>query len=246
MFKKSIVFLLVFSAFVGSIGAQVRPGLKMGYNLSGVIAEDNIGRNKDQSGNPDNFNLKSGFQLGLVADCPLGDSWAIQPGVRFAMIGFNDKYKANLEELRKFNLFYLQIPVYAQYKLNIAEETNLLFQAGPYAGFGLFGRQVRYRNGSSQELSDNDKKINFGNNPSDRQNASDDLVRLDYGVGAGVGIEFFRFQFLFNYDVGLNDMLFAKRPQNAHYNVNMRNQCFSVTLAVIFGRRDPLQRMRDF
>ena len=259
MLKRNIIFLFAVIAVTGTMNAQVRPGLKMGYNLGGVMAEyrgsyvarpatetepemsleEALAKRKATAGDPRNFHLKSGFQAGLIVDCPINDAFAIQPGARFAMQGFNDKYTSNGDVIRKFSLFYLQFPVYAQYKVNIAEETHLLLQAGPYAGFGLFGRQSFNRKGKSQELTDSQKKITSGDGK-DIQNV------FDYGVGAGVGIEFYRFQLIANYDFGLNQTTFNKKDaKSAAYHVDMRNHNFSVTLAVIFGRRDPLQKQKD-
>jgi len=242
--KRNIILLFAFMAIAGSAKAQVRPGLKLGYNLAGMMAEYRGDRNpvdlKNTAGDPSNFHMKSGFQAGLIADWPINDVFAIQPGARFTMQGFTDKYISNGEAIRKFSLFYVQVPVYAQYRLNVAEEINVLFQAGPYAGVGLFGRQSFTRKGKSQSLSDSQKKISFGTG------TSDDIYAIDYGVSAGVGIEFYRFQFVVAYDFGLNTPNFYKRDaKSATYNVDIRNHNLSVTLTVIFGRRDPLQNQKD-
>jgi hypothetical protein len=115
----------------------------------------------------------------------------------------------------------------------------VLFQAGPYAGMGLFGRQSFNRKGKSQDLSDAQKKITFGS-------GNDIQKEFDFGIGAGVGIEFTRFQLMLNYDFGLAKPTFYKKDaKSATYHVDMRNHNFSVTLAVIFGRRDPLQNQKD-
>ena len=241
MLNRYFILSFVLVMIAGSVSAQVRPGVKLGYNLSGVIANytgipDN---NKPEvAGYPDNFHLKSGFQIGMIADCPINDAFAIQPGARFAMQGFNDKYTSNGDVIRRFSLYYLQIPVYAQYKINVAEETNLLFQAGPYAGFGLFGRQSYNRKGKSQDLSDAQKKITFGS-------GNDIQKSFDWGLGAGVGIEFYRFQLMFAYDYGLNKAAFQKDAKSGKYHIDMQNHNFSMTLAVIFGRRDPLHNQKD-
>ena len=239
MLKRYFILLFVFAAIAGSVSAQVRPGIKLGYNLGGVMADfTNPGDQKkpDVAGYPDNFRMKSGFQIGMIADCPVSDVFAIQPGARFAMQGFNDKYTSNGKSIRQFSLFYLQVPIYAQYRMNIAEETNLLFQAGPYAGFGLFGRQAYSRKGKSVDLNDAQKKKTFGKN-------NDIQDSFDYGISAGVGIEFYRFQILAAYDFGLNKSTLKmdnSRTNSGTYHIDMRNHNFSVTLAVIFGRRDPL------
>ena len=243
MLKRNMILLFAFVAITVSIHAQVRPGIKVGYNFSGVMADylgDKTSEDlKKTAGDPGNFHMKSGFQAGIIADCPISDVLAIQPGAKFSMQGFSDKYTSNGDVVRAFSLYYLQVPVNVQYRLNVYEETNLLFQAGPYAGFGLFGRQSFNRKGKSQSLSDSQKKITFGSG-NDIQNS------FDYGVGAGVGIEFFRFQLMLNYDFGLNQPTFYKKDaKSATYHVDMRNHNFSVTFAVIFGRRDPLQNQKD-
>jgi hypothetical protein len=190
-----------------------------------------------EAGYPDNFRLKSGFQIGLIADCPIGNAFAIQPGARFSMQGFTDEYKNVYSNIRSFSLFYLQVPVYVQYRLNIAEEINMLFQTGPYGSIGLFGRQSWSRRGKTQEFNDDkQKKITFGNGT-----AEDIHKAFDCGVSAGVGIEFVRFQFMLNYDFGLSKATFDKKnAKSTTYLVDMRNHNFSATLAVIFGRIDPL------
>jgi len=244
MLKRKWFFLLACMAIAGTVTAQVRPGIRLGYNLGGVMADYRGDKNpedlKNIAGDPGNFHMKSGFQGGLFADWPINNALAIQPGARLTMQGFTDKYTSNGEVIRKFSLFYLQVPVYAQYRLNVAEDVYLLFQAGPYAGVGLFGRQSFTRKGKSQNLNDSQKKISFGNG------TRDDIPSFDYGIGAGVGIEFFRFQFLVAYDFGLNTPTFYKKDaKSATYNVDIRNHNLSVTLAFIFGRRDPLQNQKD-
>jgi hypothetical protein len=244
-----MILLFALAAIAGSINAQVRPGIKLGYNLGGVMA-NYLGDNSPEilkitAGDPGNFRMKSGFQAGLIADCPLSDVFAIQPGVRFAMQGFSDRYRSGAtngpEVTRNFSLYSVQVPVYVQYRWKVYEETNVLFQAGPYASFGLFGRQAI--NSSKTKLGSGDdkyKKITFGNG------TSYDIQKLiDYGISAGAGIEFHRFQLVVAYDYGINQSTFKKDAKSGKYNVDMRTHNFSVSLAFVFGRRDPLQNQKD-
>ena len=241
MMKREFIILVALTVLSCSISAQLRPGIKAGYNFGGVMATALKSVKTDEAGNPDNFHLRSGFHAGMIADWPINNTLAIQPGIRFAMQGFSDEYKNVYSNIRTFSLYYVQIPVYAQYRLNVAEEVNLLFQAGPYASVGLFGRQSWTRNGKSKELNDNQKKIKFGGDPSDGIDKS-----FDYGISAGVGIELFMFQFMLNYDFGLQKSTFNKKISSAIYNIkDMRSHTFSATVAVIFGRRDPLHNEKD-
>jgi len=250
MLKRNIVLLIAFASFACSVNAQVRPGIKLGYNLSGVMA-DYTGNPDDlkntAAGYPDNFKMKSGFQAGMIADCPINDVFSIQPGARFSMQGFVDKHTSSPtgsssgnKNTRKHSLFYLQVPVYAQYRWNVYEETNVLFQAGPYVGFGLFGRLSYIKNGKQQSLDDKYKKTTFGNGT-----GKDIQKAVDYGFGVGAGVEFYRFQLMLAYDYGFCKMPFQKQYSNGKYNIDMNNHNFSVTLGIIFGRRDPLHNQKD-
>ena len=237
MLRRNIILLFFVFAILSSVEAQVRPGVKLGLNFNNVIG-DYIGTDQrsDKSGDPDNFHLIQGFQVGLILDCPINETIAIQPGAKFVSRGFNDKYTSNGKVERKFTLYYLQVPVNVQYRLNVGEQMNVLFQAGPYGGYGLFGRQKYTRKGKSQDLSDSSKKITFGNG------TADDIYKaFDYGVGAGVGFEFYNFQIMAEYELGLYKMTFNKSIPSAKYNVHMQNHGFSFTLAYVFGKKDPLQ-----
>ena len=244
MLKRKFFFWLIFIAIAGSVSAQVRPGLKMGYNLSGALAKlpDGVDKSLYVTGNPDNFHIRSGFQAGMFADCPVNTTISIQPGARFTLQGFTEKYKRGAptgpEAIRRFSLYYLQVPVYVQYRLNVAEDTHVLFQAGPYGAVGLFGRQSYHTGGKTPTgFGDKNKKIVFD---------EDFDHRFDYGIGAGVGIEYVRFQLMVNYDFGINQSTFYKKEAySGNMHVDMRNHNFSVTLGVVFGRRDPLQNQKD-
>ena len=209
MLKKFFILLFVFAAIADSVNSQARFGLKMGYNYSGVIADyagvyvpGLTGRPSPDhpfaAGFPDNFKMKSGVQAGFIVDLPMNDIIAIQPGAKFTMMGFIDEHKPNQSVYkRRFSLYYLQVPINVQYRMNIAEDTNLLFQSGPYIGFGLFGRQsLTTSAANAPNLGDPQKKITFGNKK--------DIGAVDFGIGAGFGIEYYRFQLMVGYDFGLN------------------------------------------
>ncbi len=224
MIKRTIVLVLSVLATINSVEAQVRPGVKAGYNLSNVFAKD------AKTGDKYSYNMKSGFQFGAFVDYSLGERLSIQPGAQFATQGFVDKYTDNGSFIRKFSLYYLQIPVNVQYKLPLGG-IDMVFQAGPYFGYGLSGRQKVWKNDVKQELSDERKKISIGGNSSDNlQNA------IDYGIGAAVGIEFVNIQFLVGYNVGLHDLTFKKSTGKA-YNNDMKNNGLTFTAAYVFGKK---------
>ena len=233
MMKRNIMLLITAFVMSGLVEAQVRFGIKTGYNFNGVIA-DYVGAGQsgtNKAGNPDNFHFKPGFQIGVLGDWMLNETLAVQPGLRFTMQGFVDEYTSGSNIERKFSLYYLQLPVNAQYKFS-AGPVNIVAQAGPYLGYGLFARQSYFKKGASKNLSDEDKKIKFGNG------SADDIWKaFDYGVGAGVGVEYGGLQLMVEYGLGLNKMTFNKNMKSAYYKINMQNTGLSITLAYIFGKK---------
>ncbi len=235
MLKNNVFFFLLAFLMIGSLEAQVRPGIKTGFNLTGVSA-DYIGTSTlsgDKAGDPDNFHMKGGFQIGMVVDWTINEWFTIQPGARFTMQGFKDEYQNNGNFLRKFSLYYFQVPIYAQYKYNLGH-VNLIGQAGPYLGYGLFGRQKYSKNSQSKSLDDSYKKIDFGNG------SGDDIHNaFDYGVGVGVGAEFGALQLMVAYEFGLYKATFDKKAYSGDYKLHMQNNGLSITLAFIFGKKFP-------
>lgn len=189
--KKGItcVFLLILLGFTSTSVAQVRFGVKGGLNISSLTSYDKVFRNKDLSEIIDikiDNNKKLGFNMGIFAqiEVPYTDFF-IQPEVLFTNIGskVEEKYNTVIDGIslshkdkHTMNLNYLQMPIYAGYKLNMGA-ANFIFGAGPYFSYALWG---------SDDIFDNKE---FG--------------RFDAGLSAMVGIELDSYQISFGYDLGL-------------------------------------------
>ncbi len=238
MFKK-VVLLFVVMLFAVSVHAQFKAGIRAGYNLSGIYNVSGNGTNGSAvTGNPappePDWGMISGFQVGAAFEIPLKHSLYLQPAAVFSRQGFKDEYASNGDIKRVFSLYYLQIPVNLQYKLDVGV-VKVLFQAGPYVQYGLFGRQKYYKKDVSQDLADKYKKITMGSDSKDYLSP-----RIDYGVGAGVGVQFAQLQLMAGYNLGLGTTTFKMDAKSRKYDMDMKNSSFVITLTYLFGRDDVL------
>ena len=160
---KSFLFVAAIMVAVGA-NAQFAIGLKAGLNLSTVTGE---GISEGIS-----VDSKIGYKIGPTAEIGLGPTMAIQAGALLSLKGSKDS-DAN----------YLEVPVCFAIKFPIAIDTKIYVNAGPYFGYGLFGKT----------------KTIFG----ETFDTFDRIEKIDYGATIGAGMEVLKFNFGLNYDLGL-------------------------------------------
>lgn len=161
-----ITFTICFLCLVGFLSAQNRIGPKLGLNLSTLtLKSDGI-----------SLETKSrvGFHFGMVAEVPVNENLAIQPGILFSQKG--SKY--DLYESPNISLNYLEVPVNLMYKFPINSLKVLIF-GGSYLAYGIGGK-AKF-DGESDD-------INWGTSE------EDDLKPFDLGLNIGAGIEIKNFQ----------------------------------------------------
>ncbi|MCB4797553.1 porin family protein [Neotamlana laminarinivorans] len=147
-----------------SITAQeeaIRFGAKAGLNIASL------------GGDIEDYDSKLGFNIGAVAEIPVGEKFAIQPELLFSTQG------AKLEESGtdysyedKLKLNYLNIPVMA--KFYVAEGFSI--QAGPQIGF-LVKAESEYEEVYNGETFSGDEDI------------KDYLKSVDFGLNFGLGYQ---------------------------------------------------------
>lgn len=96
-------------------------GVRAGMNLSSL-------------GGDVESDSKVGFKAGVSADINIVNSFSISTGLFYSMEGFKAKGGDD-----KFTAGYLNLPIYASYRLNFAEESQLQVNFGPYLAYGLHG-----------------------------------------------------------------------------------------------------------
>lgn len=186
-------------SFLGlNASAQESPitwGAKAGVNLSNASIKDNDG----------DIKAKVGFQVGVTAEYAITNEFYLQSGLSFTTKGAKHEYSVEAagvkaEAKRTINQMYLQLPIMAAYKLEVAPGTKIVFNAGPYLAYGVGGKtktEYTLSAGSSSTSFDDDKINTFSDNG---------LKRFDFGLGAGVGAEFGQIVVGLNYELGLTNI----------------------------------------
>jgi hypothetical protein len=177
--KKVILVILVALSAVTMNAQEIKFGVTAGLNLS------------NWSGDDEDTKLKPGFQVGVVADYALTESFSIAPELLFAQRGWKAK-ESGLSISTTLN--YLQLPINALYKFNIADDSKFLVFAGPYFGYGLSGTMKAKYDGESES-----EDLKFGSD-------DDQLSAFDFGVNVGIGYQYNKFFIKAQYNLGLGNL----------------------------------------
>lgn len=157
-----------------------RIGIKGGVNVSNFYSNE-VG---DQ-------NIRTGFNVGLFTELAVSEYFSIQPEVLLSTKGNRTTYGENdgvldfvgTEGEVQTNFTYIDIPVLA--KVTLGEVLNI--HAGPYASY-LLGATTS-TDGDLAEGSEELDRDNFNN--------------WDFGVAAGVGLDFSAVTIGVRYNLGL-------------------------------------------
>lgn len=184
--KKGIVLALF--ALVASMSyAQIGWNVKAGANFSNFS-------------NLDGSKAKLGFQAGVGLEYAISDQFFVQPSLMFVTKG------AKLGEA-KSNPMYIELPIMAATRFEIADEQNVVLKAGPYVAYGVAG------------------KTKVGSISTDFFKKSSDEVwganRFDAGVGVGVAYEYSNYFVELNGGLGLTKIHKAGKSKNMTFGLNL-------------------------
>lgn len=135
MMIKKLLFLFLFLCISGICFAQIKWDIQAGLDYSNITA-------KDRDGNQAQTSAVSGIRLGLGANIPLFNRWAVHPALVYAKRGFQqDGAPSHIGWGKDFKavVSYIELPVDLLYLLKIGPG-NLSLAAGPYIGYGTGGR----------------------------------------------------------------------------------------------------------
>lgn len=220
-FERLLITILVAVTPLSSF-AQIF-GIKAGFNLSNMVIKYN-----DQIISQD-LKMNPGFNVGGTAEFPVSEWLSIESELLLSTKG----YKMSMEESyegssfkyeRKLNLLYLNIPAKARAKVNVGK-VNIYGEAGPYFGIGISGKEISTDTYNGEETTVNEK-IEWGTN-----SETDLLRRSDFGLSFGAGVQVKAFQFGFNYDLGLSNIM----PESID-NGKIMNRVLGISLGYRFGR----------
>lgn len=163
--KKLVILTVLLTAFTFAGNAQMNFGFKAGLNMANISGD-----------NTDNAEMVPNYQVGVTTNFSMGETFAIQPGL--ILTGKGSKYSEEFmgETLDyNLNLNYLEIPINAVYNVG-----NFQIFAGPYLGFGLFGK-AKFEN---DQIDDED--IEFTGDVTEETDGIP-INGFDYGLNFGAG-----------------------------------------------------------
>lgn len=184
MMKKLLVFAVLasFSLVATAQEEDVRFGAKAGLNIANTSGDGN-------------FDSRTSFHLGVVAEIPITDKFAFQPEVLYSSQGakFDEKFDAGIvstsTEVTGKN-DYINIPLMAKYYV----AQGLSLQAGPQIGFLVSAK-------SEGETTINGVTTKFDND------TKDNLKGIDFGLNFGLGYQLDMGVFFdARYNLGLSDI----------------------------------------
>jgi hypothetical protein len=125
MFMKRMILVLIAAGSAMFASAQIRYGVKAGYNLA------NLTFSPSQTG----VSSKSDFSAGLLASIPLLAGCSLQPEIMYSGQGtsFNDSLATG-----KLNYGYLNVPVLFKFQ----HSSGLFAETGPQVGFLLSAKET--------------------------------------------------------------------------------------------------------
>lgn len=175
--------------------------------------------------------MKTGFHAGATYDIAVADMFAVQPGLLFAVKGFNLKYEEEEGDYKlTFSPYYLELPVNFIYK-PVLGSGNLLLGGGPYVAYGLGGKWKEDNNGSKS-----DGRLEFINDYDDESD-DDDVVpygkKLDAGLNLLAGYELSN-KLSFQLNAGLGLINIAPNESGEKPNETIKNSGFSISIGYKF------------
>jgi hypothetical protein len=176
MKKMRMLTFVIMLLFCGVANAQ-HVGLQVGANFS-----------KFTQNSSDKFALQHGLLIGPVVEFGLAETVFLKSGVLFTVKGDKRIYSGTIMPNLEYSVHYAQVPVNVVLKKDLKVAT-LFVQAGPYLGYAMSGNKWVADVKSALDFKD----VDFGE-------------RLDFGIGAGVGIEISRFWAGVNFEAGFAEV----------------------------------------
>ena len=164
-----------------SVNAQVRYGLKAGLNLSTISGFEDANQALAEVTVPGySTGYAAGAHVGFIFRYDLPAQFFLQPELLFSTQGLQEKATDRKAETSRLN--FLQLPVYAGYKIKAGSFLQILVAAGPYLAYGISGSEGAYGD--------------------DRM-----FKRFDAGLSVMASVEINNLQITAGYDFGLTDQL---------------------------------------
>lgn len=183
-----LIICLFCSQLIKAQGIDVRAGL----NLSTYL-------------NAEGSRIRPGANLGVLGDIKLSRYFHLQPGLLLNGRGANTKVYSGIKG--SVTGYWLDIPLYASFRIPCATNTVLKINAGPYYGVGLFGKTMVKMDGISVS-------VNTFGKPDNDYIRGEVATRQDLGVALELGVEYGQYLASLGYMQGCTDNLNAEGTKN--------------------------------
>lgn len=208
--KTNLKILLISIALLVGVTAnaqdkKITAGVKAGMNVSNF------------SGDSDGADAKIGFNVGVTVDYAFTDEFYLLTGLDLTTKGAKasgdiDEYGYSGHAKITMNPMYLQLPIHLGYKLSVAENTKIVFRAGPYVAYGVGGKVTAKVGGQKGDTN----VFRTGG-----------LKNFDFGFGIGTGAEFGKIGVNLGYNFGVINIADSSEG-------TLRNGNFSIGLGYKF------------
>lgn len=178
--KNRILSVILLTALVGLVTSQQAAAQFYSKNRAGIKGGLNVSNLYVDDVNDEN--ARFGLNVGLFGELCSSEAVALQVELLFSTKGSKNVYDEPFDQEIQYNLNYLDLPVLAVFKLGAVD-----LHVGAYGSY-LLGANISY----DGDLADGEDEI-------DRDN----LKSFDYGLLAGVGINFGAVQIGARYNYGL-------------------------------------------
>ncbi|WP_251620841.1 porin family protein [Odoribacter lunatus] len=175
---KKLFILVCVALFATTVSAQITWNMKAGFGMANCYGGD--------AGH-----LSSHFvgKIGAGIEKPFTSNWSLMPSLELAMKGAKYDIDVRLNGASVYkgftvDYYYLQVPVVAAYRINIASKWNLTLKAGPYLAYAFAGK-----------IKEGDESFNVFSKDGYGK-------RFDAGLDFGVDFEYQRFVFGAEYELG--------------------------------------------
>ena len=217
-------FILFVALTLASVSYAQTFGVQAGLNLPTMyleIEEDVLSEDFDQ--NP-------GFHVGATVEFPIKNAFSFQTGVLLSTKGFKVSQEETLldetfEIDGELNLFYIDIPLTARASFDVGG-TEVYGLFGPYIGYGFSGKRISKISFMGQTETE-EVDVEWGNEE------DDNFQSLDFGLTAGLGVEYNSFLFGLSYDFGLANIMPAEALEI--FDATAKHRVVRVSVGYKFG-----------
>jgi OmpA-OmpF porin, OOP family len=225
MYRPLLSFLALLVVF-SSLTAQIRLAALGGIQSTNFLEKNNIPGYDTANGKY--FSSSTGFELGVLAEIPLGKkNFFLQPGILYSSKGnqYERYYDSTvyqndtLYNQHTLNLNYVEIPLYLTWKYSLAKNKSSHFyiSAGPYFAF-IYGAFQTYQN---RVLPYNSTKYVYNSGTEDLPVGigAGKYKTYDIGLAAKAGFEFGNVIIGAYFSQGLTNAYTADYPSSFHNQV---------------------------